>query len=287
VDIVGDGSDPRVALTASADAAADTARASSYGPARLEQVMQVQNRPVGPPIDFGLAFGPAKADDGGADWFVADVKKVLLARDQGGQMPAAAVKEFAALEGSSFRIKVTPDGRASDLQVQGGKAGSSDLLLFTRNAAEAIMFATVPLPGKAMGAGAQWIAETRMPLFGSDVIAYRAYRVKSIDGDRLHLTLTVKAYALTRDLPTQLQGLPKGATLEQYDAEAQGEMELVRGETLARKSDVKQQVVYVIKVPTEGQAQAQQPPQGGVVPVAIQGQATMVRGEDLRAATRP
>jgi hypothetical protein len=64
-------------------------------------------------------------------------------------------------------------------------------------------------------------------------------------------------------------------------------MELVRGETLARKSDVQQRVVLVFAGPGGAQAPSQpgQPP-GNMMTAQIQMQGTFVRGEDLRAAAR-
>ncbi len=140
-------------------------------------------------------------------------------------------------------------------------------------------------PPKPVGVGGQWIAETRMSLAGMDVVAYRAYRIKSADGDRLTLTLDVKAYATNKD--AQLAGVPKGATLEQFDAEAQGELELVRGEFLARKSDVQQRVVLVFAGPGGPQAPQQQGgPPGNMLTAQLQSRAKLVRGDDLRAAIK-
>jgi hypothetical protein len=235
-------------------------------------------------VDYGLSLGPAKKDDGGPDWLVADVKRAAPSKALG-QAPPGMDKDIALLEGSEIRIQLTPDGRESDLQTRLGKSGQADLDRIAQSAAEALVFSIVPLPPKPVGVGAQWIAETRMPLSGLDVIAYRAYRVKSIDGDRLHLTLDVKAYAASKDL--QLAGVPKGATLEQFDALCQGEMELVRGETVARKSDVQQRAVMVFAGPG-GAQQPTQPgqPVGNMLTAQVQMQATLVRGEDLRAAAR-
>jgi hypothetical protein len=155
----------------------------------------------------------------------------------------------------------------------------------TQSASEALVFATVPLPPKPVGVGAQWIAETRMPFSGLDVLAYRAYRVKSLEGDRIHLTLDVKAYAVGRDL--NIQGVPKGATFEEFDAQSQGELELVLGESLARKSDIQQRVVMIFAGPGGPQAPQQpgQPP-GNMLTAQVTSQVTLVRGEDLRAAMK-
>jgi hypothetical protein len=282
VELVVEGSEPRTSLLPAADSPPDGTRTSSYGPALLELAIQMGPRVAMPTIDFGFALGPAKKDDGGSDWLVADVKRAAPSRQQLGQLPAGIEKEVGALAGSSVRMKITADGCESDLQTQLSKGAPGDLERVVRAAAEALAFATVPLPPKPVGVGAQWIAETRMPLSGLDVIAYRAYRVKSIDGDRLRLALDVKAYAAGKDVP--LQGVPKGSTLEEFDTESEGELELVRGESLARKSEMKERVVMVFQGPSANQpapAAAGQPP-GNMMTAQFQTQGTLVRGEDLR-----
>jgi hypothetical protein len=285
VDFVVDGSEPRVSLLAGADASPDLARAASYGPASIELAIQMGPRMAMPTIDLGIVLGPGRKDDGGPDWLVADVKKAFPAKQQMGQLPPGADKEIGTLDGTSIRIKITPDGRESAIDMQLAKTAHPDLERLAMNAAEALVFATVPLPDRPVGVGALWIAETRMPLSGLDVVAYRAYRVKEIDGDRLRLTLDVKAYAASKDV--QLAGVPKGATLEQFDAQSGGELELVRGELLARKSTMQQRVVMVF----QGTGATQTPPPpgqppGNVLTAQLQSQATMVRGDDLRAAAR-
>ncbi len=290
VETIGDGAEPRISLGGTSP---DTIRASSYGPAAMELGMQMGPRVAMPTVDFGLALHAAKKDDGGADWLVADVKKASPAKEQFGDLPPGTDKAIASLEGTDFRLKVSTDGNESEMQMELSKQAHPELDRLARSAAEAFIFATVPMPSKPVGVGAQWIAETRMPLSGLDVIAYRAFRVKSIEGARVHLTLDVKAYAAGTD--TDLQGVPKGATLKQIDATAQGEMELVRGEVLARKSDVQQRIIMVFDAPAEAQppsipgqpAQQDQPPGAKTLTAQMQSQATFVRGDDLRAALRP
>jgi len=183
------------------------------------------------------------------------------------------------------RIQITPDGSESAVQTQLGKGAPPELERIATGAAEALVLATVPLPAKPVGVGAQWIAETRMPLSGLDVIAYRAYRVKAIEGDRLRLSLDVKAYAADKEAP--LPGAPKGATLEEFESESAGELELVRGESLARKSELKERVVAVFHGPNGDQkapSPSGQPPGSGMM--QIQTQATLVRGDDLRVTAK-
>src|SRR5579864_8447764 len=109
VDLVAEGSEPRISLQPTAGT--DTARTSSFGPALLELALQMGPRAVLPTVDFALALGPGKKDEGGADWLVADVKRALPAREQSGKLAPGTEKDIASLAGSSFRVRVTPDGR--------------------------------------------------------------------------------------------------------------------------------------------------------------------------------
>jgi hypothetical protein len=263
---------------------------TSYGPAALE-ISMVTGRMATPTVDMSLMLGPAKKDDGGTDWLVGEVKKATPAREQVGELPPGTDKTLGSLEGTQVRIKLSGDGGESDLQAQLGKQAAQEVERIAQNAAEALVFASVPLPPKPVGVGAQWIAESRMPLTSLDVIAYRAFKVKSIDGNRVRLSFDLKAYAAS---PTTTLGVPKEATMEQVDAQGQGELELVRGEVLARKSDVQLRVVMMFQAPggpDQADPSSPDPGQGPAGPkrmsAAVQSQATFVRGDDLRAALRP
>jgi hypothetical protein len=287
VDLVSDGDEPRVNLAAPTNAPSDATRRLSYGNAILDVATQMGPRAALPTVDLTLALGPAKKEDSGGDWLVADIRKAIPAKEQYGQLPPGTEREIASLEGTELRVKVTPDGRTSEEQVLLGKATRPDLETMAKNAAEALVLLLVPLPSKAVGVGAQWIAETRMPWWGVDVIAYRAFRVKGIEGERVSLTLSTQVYAVTKE--TQLQGVPKGGTLEQFDGQAQGEMELVRGEFLPRKATLEQRVAMFFRSPAAEPSPAAATgaePQGTMLAAKFQGEATFLRGDDLRGASR-
>ena len=291
VDLVTDGDEPRVALFAPGDGA----RGGSYGPAGLELAAQMGARMALPTVDLTMLLGPAKKDEGGADWIVGDVKKVVPAREQFGELPPGTDKEIAKLAGTQLRIKTGADGLVTDAALVLSKTAPPELERLAQNGTEALQLATVAPPPKPIGVGAQWIAESRMNLSGVEVIAYRAYKVKSVTGDRVRVSMDLKGYATSAD--PQLAGVPKGSTLVQLVAEGQGEMELVKGELLARKADIQERVVMVFQSPSAKTPPADpfggagsvdpvdpKPPAGGAMTAQIVSQATLVRGDDLRAA---
>ncbi|HXX69380.1 MAG TPA: hypothetical protein VEK07_19500 [Polyangiaceae bacterium] len=285
VDLVSAGSEPRVSLVRPGDTAADAARARSYGPAILELGM-LMGRSAMPTVDLGLSLGPPKKAGTGPDWLVAEVHKATLAKEQYGTVPQSYEKDVATMAGTELRLQLTPDGRADNEQAQLGKATLPDFDRIAQNAADALLLFTVPVPPAPVGTGGQWIAETRMQWVGVDVLAYRAYRVKSIEGDRVDLSVTVEAYATSNE--TALQGVPKGATLEQFQAQAQGEYELVRGELLPRKGTLEQRAALFFQAPTERavpSAPGQPGEQSGMMVAKFQGEASLLRGDDLRAAS--
>jgi hypothetical protein len=243
-------------------------------------------RSATPTIDYGLVLGPPKKSEGAADWLIGEVRKATPAKEQYGQLPEGSDKDIASLDGTEIRLQLTPDGRVDDEQVQLGKTTRPELDRIAQSAADALLLFTVPVPSAPIGVGGQWIAETRMLWVGVDVLAYRAFQVKSIDGDRVDLSLVIQAYAANQD--EQLPGVPKGATLEQFEAQAQGECELVRGELLPRKAALELRMTLIFHAPTEGAPSDMSPKsqsQAGMMAAKFQGQATLLRGDDLRAAS--
>jgi hypothetical protein len=281
-EIASEGAEPRVSL---GPASGGDARPGDYGPAGL-RIGEQRGRSARPTVDFTFVVAPAKKDDGGADWLLATIKKAAPAPagQQLGALPPGMDKEIGTLAGTDLRLQLTNDGRLGDIGVQLGKTAAPELEILGQAAVETLAIVTIPLPAKPVGVGAQWIAESRMPFEGLDVIAYRAFRVKSITDNRVHLTVDMKAYAA--DKHAEVQGIPKDAVFAQFDAELQGEMEMVRGESLARTADFQERLTMIFQAPGAPPPETQGGmPQMGMLPLQIQVQATFVRGEDLRAAS--
>jgi|GEM_PF-644734 hypothetical protein len=284
VELINDGAEPKISLGGGPDAGA-ASLASSLGPAVLELGLQMGPRVALPTVDLALVLTAAKGAEGEAPTLVGDVKQALPAKDQPGELPPEAEHEIGTLASTQVVLQLTADGRESDATFKLSKGAPVDLDRFGELAAQTLVLATVPQPPGPVGVGAQWIGETRMAWSGVDVLAYRAFRVKSIDGARLTLTIDVKAYAA--DPNTEIQGVPKGATLEQFDGQAQGEMQVVRGEVLARSLNLDQRVVMIFRAPSTEPAQPLPGrPEGNMLTAQLGGQAKMVRGEDLRGGPR-
>ena len=80
-----------------------------------------------PTIDFGMVIGPAKKDEGGADWLVAAVVKTSPAKQQLAQLPPGLEKDIGTLQGTEIRIQVTADGRESELRTELSKNSKAEL----------------------------------------------------------------------------------------------------------------------------------------------------------------
>jgi hypothetical protein len=287
VDTISDGAEPRILLGAApADASAASPIAPLLGPAVMELAMQIGPRAALPTVDFGLAITPAKKDEGGDAWLVATVRRATPAKEQFGQLPPGIEKEIAALQGTQIRLPFGPGAVASDVQTVLPKGAAPELERIALNAAEALILDVVPFPSKPVGVGGQWIAETRMSWAGVDVITYRAFKVKKIDGTRAEVSVDVKGYSAEKE-PT-LPGLPKGATLEEFDAEAQGELDIAAGEGLVRRGSLQERIAMLFKTPP---APGQDEPRPGEPPQNMgsfqsQAIATFARGDEVRAASR-
>jgi hypothetical protein len=285
VDLVSAGSEPRGFLRNASDSdAAGLDAAKSYGPGFV-QVMLQRGRNAFPSVDLGLSLGPAKRDDGGSDWLVAEVKRTQLSKSQPGQLPPGIEKEMATLTGTTARVRVTSDGRSGEVQSELAKNSLADLQPIAILLAETLGLSAVAVPPQAVGVDAQWIAEVRTSLAGIDVLEYRAYRLKGVDGDRVHLTMEIRAYVASRDV--MFPGSPKDSVVEQFEAEGQGDLELVRGEVLARQASFSERALVFFRLageanPRGGQGAAS----AGVLPVELRSQLVFARGEDIRAVTK-
>jgi hypothetical protein len=244
-----EGAEPRITLGPSAGDGGAAAKPSGGGPARLVVATSMGRGLAMPTLELTLA------NSGASDTapFIGEVKKVSAARDQ--RLPEGMEAELNKLVGSELRFKMKLDGRTDDPSVKLAKNAIPDLERLLTNAVEALMLAAVPAPPKPVGVGGVWMAETRTTWTGLDAVMYRAYKIKSIEGDKVSITFDAKQYAASRDV--NLAGVPKGATLQQFEAAAKGEMELSKNDLMAKSMDLVQQTVMLFDA---GDVPGQPPP---------------------------
>lgn len=249
VELATDGAEPRVALLASA--------ASWKGVATITTGVRLGPRNALPSLDFLTSLGLEKKDKKDKDKepspagplsLVGDITSVKLAAEQPGKLPEGLQKEVAKLKGSQLRWKSGEQGVAREPSSVLAKEVPAELQNLQRSldaAAEAMFYLSVPPPPKPVGAGAIWIAGSRQVLSGVEVISYRRYTVKSVSPEGIQLTLESHEYA-ARD-KFDIAGLPKGAPIVQFEAVAQGEIELPARESLGAKGKITRQMALGLK----------------------------------------
>lgn len=271
VEMASDGAEPRVALLSSA--------ASWKGSSVITTGVRLGPRNALPSIEFTAALGPEKKDKKDAKdakdapppnallALLGDVTAAKLSADQPGKLPEGLNKEIAKLKGSQLRWKSSDLGVAREPSAVISKEAPADLQRSLDAAAEAMFYLSVPPPPKPVGVGAAWIAGSRQVISGIEVVSYRLYKVKSVSPEGVQLTLESHEFSVrdTLDMP----GLPKGATLGQFEATTQGEIELPARESLGSKGKIARQVTLGIK--------AENAPPGAMMSLQIATEATVAR----------
>lgn len=275
VEMLGEGAEPRAVIPASADPEAQQKLVLTLG---MRMGMQAL-----PNIDFAVAFkadkpkddkakkGDAKgeASPGGAAAPLKVAGKVTdatLSADQPGQIPAELAKEVAKLKGSVVRFERAADGSVGGFSYELAKEADKGLDAALKSLADALSIITAPLPAKPVGVGAYWMVTDRGQTSGAEVIRYRVFRVKSMEGGKASLAIEVRQYAAENSMrvasgPQEEMSLG----IEQYDSQAKAEIELTKGGFLPGQADLSEQVVARLIPPGQAQARQRLPVQSQLV----------------------
>ena len=114
--MVSDGADPKVSLSARADAAARRC-AERRRTARRRWSSRIELGPARRPADDRLRHGPRARQEGRGRRRLARRQRSRRRRrpsSRWGSCRRACDKDIATLQGTELRVKVTPDGRESD-----------------------------------------------------------------------------------------------------------------------------------------------------------------------------
>ncbi|MCC6646219.1 MAG: hypothetical protein IT374_11675 [Polyangiaceae bacterium] len=230
----------KVELGAPGDAAKVTLKAPSAdawkGAPTVFVSVRLGQRSALPSLDLSLGLSVEKPkEEGAAAAWLAEVKKVSLSKEQMGAVPKEAEKELGKLKGSVVAFSPSTVG-ASRPELRAEKDATGQLSLPLDGLAASLFYGAVPPPPAPVGKGGFWIAGSRQRLNGFDVVTYRMYKVKEIDGDKVTLTLEGHSYAASGE--TTLPGIQKGTQLAQFESTAQGELVVRAGAALAESADL-------------------------------------------------
>lgn len=243
IEMGSDGAEPRVTLKPSA--------AAWKGSATVGVSIRLGQRNAMPAADLVLSLSTEKAkdakdakDDKAAApvALLAEVKKSPLSQVQLGTVPAEVGKEIGKIKGSTMSFGVGETGTAISPTNKLAKDATPDLGRILDGGSDAVFFASVPPPPKPVGVGGFWIAGSRQMISGADVVSYRLFKVKAIDGDKV--TLTLEAHQYLANPNVTLPGAPR-EPVSQFESTAQGELVVKLGEPLAQTAELQHGMTMV------------------------------------------
>ncbi len=179
----------------------------------IQIVVQQGQGGGGLPIEFALALESQKPKEGEA----ADGAVKMIAKVNGAKLPLTGAGkevegEIAKLKGSRIEYAVAPDGSGSAYKADLPKGTPADLLLWLETLRDTLAIVTLPMPNKAVGAGAYWMVTTREGVLGLDLVTYRLVKVEEVKDGVASLSVNTKRYAASPAL--NMPGLPPNAPRE-------------------------------------------------------------------------
>lgn len=243
VEVVSEGSDPKVALT--------------YAPTGDEQKAAIT---VGvrlaqgglPAVDFSLLYKidrPKEKKDEAAVPLPVTVKvtSVEPGKEIAGRFPKDIADALGKFKGSEIRYKLAPNGAMSTPELTLSKDADPKVEVAIKALVEALSALNVPLPDKPIGVGGYWMVTDRSSSFNMEVVRYRVFRVQAIDKDKATLAMDVRQYS-TKD-EVDLGALANGqkVKLDRFDSQGKGALAWTSTALLPAQEEAN---VRVIIVPT-------------------------------------
>ena len=253
IEILGEGSEPRVVLTPKLDATGEQKGRVSVG-------LRMGPQSALPTIDFDVVTKVDKADDkdkkdgkdssdkdksgkaGSETTFVSTkITGAKLAAKQPGALPKELEAEVAKLKGGVVRCEVVRSGGILGCTTQLPKGANEGLDGALKALAEALALRRPPAPDKPLGAGAYWMVTDRTvvgAVAGIDGLRYRVFKVDSIDKGAIKLSVDVRQYAASDSF--EQPGGPKGASMsiEALESQGKGALGVTAGALMPDSGDV-------------------------------------------------
>ncbi|WP_050435955.1 hypothetical protein [Chondromyces crocatus] len=210
IEMLGEGSEPRVSLAPKHDAKAEQ-KSSVILSLRMGGGQGL------PALDFGLSFkadkpkkdaAPAEAPSGTA--MRAKLTSVVPASMSPGGLPKELVDAFSNLKGSEIHYQLAANNAVSELSIELSKGAEQGLRPILDSLAEVIGLLTPALPDKPVGVGAMWMVTDRFVWPGAKipVLRYRVFKIEKIEPNgAVSFSVDTRQYA-----EEALAKLPDGAT---------------------------------------------------------------------------
>jgi hypothetical protein len=153
----------------------------------------------------------AGESDAAGDWKIDANLGGLELEPKGAAQEAMAAQmrpNLAGSKGVSLSYWVSPHGAVRDVKVNltgDTPAGAKEALASVNQSFESMV---APLPREKVGVGAKWEVVTRMLSSGADILQYATYTLKSREGTKAALDVSIKQLAATAAV--KMPGLPAG-----------------------------------------------------------------------------
>jgi hypothetical protein len=228
------GSEPRVNLAPN--------RVADKQPGQIEMAVRTGPRAALPTVVFRLeALAPkAEAD---ATGLVLDVLSADLGAQQPGQIPESTAQSIKKLKGTRFGATLRNNALVGALRFERAKAAAADLDLLLTTATDALTSVVASLPEEPVGKGATWMVSSRETFMGTDVVAYRLFRVEEVSAEGVIVNLDTKRYMAGGALA--LPGIVDNEVL-QFEATDEAQFRFVPGQRLPVEGQLLQQLSSVL-----------------------------------------
>ncbi|NUQ74029.1 MAG: hypothetical protein HUU21_10780, partial [Polyangiaceae bacterium] len=262
VELLSEGSEPRVALAPKLAAGAEQ-----------KVTLSVQRSQMPLSIDLAIAFKVDKAKDdkkkkpdaakgeaapegpAGALAVVGKIEGASVTAQV--EVPEDLTKAVTALKGSQIRFLMTPDGAATHFTRELSKGADRVLDAELETIIEAFSTILAPMPQKPVGVGAYWMVTDRGRSLGAEMVRYRVFRVLSAGAEGAKLAVELRQYSTAPSLnvPDQ-QGGQMALQLDKFDSQGKGEVNWAGG-FLPSASDMQSQVQALAIPPGQPNRRAQ------------------------------
>lgn len=271
LEMLGEGSEPRVRLAPRIDPKAEQKRQVVIG-------LRSAGQQGLPSFEIELAFKPDKPKDKpragddkarageGADQasggvaVTGKVVSVIPAAMGLGGPPKELTDTLGKLKGSLIRYRITPAGAPGDLTIEAAKEADAGIAPLLDALGEALTTLSTPMPDKPVGVGAYWMVADRAvwQMARIPVLRYRVFKITKIDGDAVSFSVDTRQYAEENTVRLPTGGAQDvTTTLDAFESSGKGTLVWDPGALAPRDAEL-QQRVQVRLVPPGSPAGSQQ-----------------------------